>query len=164
MTDLGSKRLTGRVAFISGGLRGIGLATAERFLAEGAEVVLSDLDAHDSAVVGETMERLGQAASYIGANVTDEAAWERARDLVKDRHGKCHVLVNNAGTDLTGPVETIAYDKWQRIMAINVDGVFLGTKHFVPMLAERNRRARRIEHHQCQLDHGHGRHGRGFGL
>ncbi len=136
MTDLGSKRLTGRVAFISGGLRGIGLATAERFLAEGAEVVLSDLDAHDSAVVGETMERLGQAASYIGANVTDEAAWERARDLVKDRHGKCHVLVNNAGTDLTGPVETIAYDKWQRIMAINVDGVFLGTKHFVPMLAE----------------------------
>ena len=135
MIDLGSKRLQGRVAFVSGGLRGIGLATVERFLAEGAEVVLSDLDAIDSALVGSVMERLGQAASYIAANVAEEAAWERARDLVKERHGKCHIPVNNAGTDLTGPVEAIDFDKWKRIMSINVDGVFLGTKHFVPMMA-----------------------------
>lgn len=135
MSDLGAKRLQGRVAFISGGLRGIGLATAERFLAEGAEVVLSDLDAEDSATARETMERLGQAASYIAANVAQEADWERARDLVKERHGKCHVLVNNAGIDLTGPVETLSMEGWRRIMSINVDGVFLGTKHFVPMMA-----------------------------
>jgi len=136
MIDLGSKRLQGRVAFVSGGLRGIGLATVERFLVEGAEVVLSDLDGVDSALVGSTMERLGQAASYIAANVAEEAAWERARDLVKERHGKCHILVNNAGIDLTGPVEAIDLSQWRRIMSINVDGVFLGTKHFVPMMAE----------------------------
>jgi NAD(P)-dependent dehydrogenase (short-subunit alcohol dehydrogenase family) len=114
--ELSAQRLKGRVAFVSGGLRGIGLACAERFLAEGAEVVLSDLDAEDSDTAREVMSMLGQAASYI--------------------HGKCHVLVNNAGIDLTGPVESLSMEGWRRIMSINVDGVFLGTKHFVPLMAE----------------------------
>ncbi|MEL0253054.1 MAG: SDR family oxidoreductase, partial [Novosphingobium sp.] len=89
--ELSAQRLKGRVAFVSGGLRGIGLACAERFLAEGAEVVLSDLDAEDSATATEVMARLGQAASYISANVAREEDWERAVALVKERHGKCHV-------------------------------------------------------------------------
>lgn len=135
MTEFGARRLEGRVAVISGGLRGIGLAVAERYLAEGAEVVLSDLDAPDSAHAAETMQRLGQAASYVAADVTSEADWQRIADTVRERHGKCHILVNNAGTDLTGPVETLELASWRKIMAINVDGVFLGTKHFVPMLA-----------------------------
>ncbi|OYZ18250.1 MAG: dehydrogenase, partial [Novosphingobium sp. 16-62-11] len=111
------------------------LACAERFLAEGAEVVLSDLDAEDSDTAREVMGKLGQAASYISANVAKEEDWERAVALVKERHGKCHVLVNNAGIDLTGPVEELSMEGWRRIMAVNVDGVFLGTKHFVPLLA-----------------------------
>ena len=134
-SDLGSRRLKGRVCFVSGGLRGIGLACVERFLAEGAEVVLSDLDAPDSLLASEVMARLGQAASYVSANVTQEADWQRACDMVQSRHGKLHVLVNNAGTDLTGPVETLSMESWRRIMDINVDGVFLGVKTFVPMLA-----------------------------
>lgn len=136
MSELGSRRLQGRVAFISGGLRGIGLACAERFLAEGAEVVLSDLDAEGSEVASATLARLGQAASYISANVAKEEDWERAVVHVRERHGALHILVNNAGIDLTGPVETLSLEGWRRIMAINVDGVFLGTKHFVPLLAE----------------------------
>ena len=135
MSGFSDKRLVGRVAFVSGGLRGIGLAIAERFLAEGAEVVLSDLDAANTPVVTETLERLGKAASYIAANVTSEDDWTRARDQVAERHGKLHVLVNNAGTDLTGPVESLSLDGWRKIMAINVDGVFLGTKLFQPLLA-----------------------------
>jgi NAD(P)-dependent dehydrogenase (short-subunit alcohol dehydrogenase family) len=134
--DLGARRLTGRVAFISGGLRGIGLACAERFLAEGAEVILSDLDSAGSDHATETLARLGQAASYVQANVTREDDWQRARDAVKERHGKLHILVNNAGTDLTGAVETLAMADWRRIMDINVDGVFLGVKTFVPLMAE----------------------------
>ena len=136
MTDLGSQRLKGKVAFVSGGLRGIGLACVERFLAEGAEVILSDLDAAESDLAKEVMGRLGQAASYIQANVTKEADWQRARDMVVERHGKLHILVNNAGTDLTGPVETLSMEGWRRIMDINVDGVFLGVKTFVPLMAE----------------------------
>lgn len=133
--ELGARRLEGRVAFVSGGLRGIGLACVERFLAEGAEVVLSDLDGEDSETANATLERLGQAASYICADVTSEADWERAAETVEQRHGALHILLNNAGTDLTGPVETLTLESWRRIMAVNVDGVFLGTKHFVPMLA-----------------------------
>lgn len=134
--ELSAQRLKGRVAFVSGGLRGIGLACAQRFLAEGAEVVLSDLDAEDSDTVRGVMAQLGQAASYVSANVAKEEDWERAVALVKERHGKCHILVNNAGIDLTGPVEELSMDGWRRIMSINVDGVFLGTKHFVPLMAQ----------------------------
>jgi NAD(P)-dependent dehydrogenase (short-subunit alcohol dehydrogenase family) len=136
MSDLGAQRLVGKVAFISGGLRGIGLACAERFLAEGAEVVLSDLDADDSDHAEVAMAKLGQAASYVQANVTKEEDWQRARDVVQERHGKLHILVNNAGTDLTGAVETISMESWRRIMDVNVDGVFLGVKTFVPMMAD----------------------------
>ena len=136
MSALGAARLQGRIAFISGGLRGIGLAIAERFVTEGASVVVSDLDAADSAPAAEVMEKLGSSASYVRADVTSEADWERVRDHVRARHGKLHILVNNAGTDLTGPVETLSMDGWRRIMAINVDGVFLGTRAFVPMLGE----------------------------
>ncbi len=136
MNDLGAQRLTGKVALVSGGLRGIGLACVERFLAEGAEVVLSDLDASDSDTAQSVIGRLGQAASYIQANVTREEDWQRARDAVAERHGKLHILVNNAGIDLTGPVENIDMKDWRRIMDINVDGVFLGVKTFTPMMAE----------------------------
>lgn len=130
-----SQRLKGRVCFVSGGLRGIGLACVERFLDEGASVVFSDLDAADSPAVTEALARLGEGASYVRADVTQEADWQAALGAVQARHGKLHVLVNNAGTDLTGAVETLTMEAWRRIMSINVDGVFLGTKTFVPLLA-----------------------------
>lgn len=139
MSDLGAQRLKGKVAFVSGGLRGIGLACVERFLAEGAEVILSDLDAPESDLASEVVSRLGQAASYVQANVAQEADWQRARDIVIERHGKLHILVNNAGVDLTGPVERLSMEGWRRIMDINVDGVFLGVKTFVPLMAESGR-------------------------
>jgi len=134
--NLGSQRLKGRVGFVSGGLRGIGLGCVKRFLAEGAEVVLSDLDAADSETVGEVMSQLGSGASYVQANVTKEEDWLRARDAVQQRHGALHILVNNAGVDLTGPVEAMTMESWRRIMDVNVDGVFLGVKTFVPLMAE----------------------------
>lgn len=134
MNNLGSQRLEGRVALITGGLRGIGRACAERFLAEGAQVVLTDLDSEADALA--IIAELGQGASYLQANVTSEQDWQAVRDLVMRRHGKLHILVNNAGIDLTGAVETLELADWRRIMAINVDGVFLGTKLFVPLLAE----------------------------
>lgn len=136
MSKLGERRLEGRVAVVSGGLRGIGLATVERYVAEGAEVVLTDLDDDQSDAVKEVLGRIGNSASYLRANVTQEEDWQRVSDHVKERHGKLHILVNNAGTDLTGPVEQLTMDAWRRIMSINVDGVFLGTKHLVPLMAE----------------------------
>lgn len=136
MSDLGAQRLKGKVALVSGGLRGIGLACVERFLAEGAEVVLTDLNEPDSQHAASMMDRLGQAATYIRADVTRSEDWKAAHAAVKEKHGKLHILVNNAGTDLTGPVESLTDEAWRRIMSINVDGVFMGTRAFVPMMAE----------------------------
>jgi NAD(P)-dependent dehydrogenase (short-subunit alcohol dehydrogenase family) len=136
MSELGSQRLKGRVAFVSGGLRGIGLACVERFLAEGAEVVLSDLDAPDGDLATSTMARLGQAASYVQANVTREEDWQRVRDVVTQQHGKLHILVNNAGVGPTSAVEVTSLEQWRHVMAINVDGVFLGVKTLTPLMAQ----------------------------
>lgn len=134
MTDLGSQRLKGRIALVTGGLRGIGLACVERFLTEGAQVVLTDLEAPDSELAASTLERLGPAARYVRANVTSEEDWTAVRKAVEDWHGKLHILVNNAGIDLTGPVTSLSMESWRRIMSINVDGVFLGVRTFVPLM------------------------------
>ncbi|MBB6124001.1 SDR family NAD(P)-dependent oxidoreductase [Sphingobium subterraneum] len=134
MDNLGSFRLSGRVALVTGGLRGIGLACVERFLVEGAEVILTDLDTADSELAVSTLSRLGQAASYVQANVTSEVDWASVLAAVEQRHGTLHILVNNAGIDLTGPVASTSLEGWRRIMGINVDGVFLGVRTLVPLL------------------------------
>lgn len=130
------KRLQGRVALVSGALRGIGLAIAERYIAEGAAVVLTDLSAPSDPLVTETLHRLGSTASYERLDVAGEADWQAAAHATRARHGRLDVLVNNAGTNCTGAVESLEFAAWRSIMSINVDGVFLGTKSFTPLLAE----------------------------
>jgi NAD(P)-dependent dehydrogenase (short-subunit alcohol dehydrogenase family) len=134
--------LAGRVALVSGALRGIGLAIAERYLAEGAAVVLSDLtESADPSVTG-LLERLGATASYLKLDVASEDDWRAAEQEVRTRHGRLDVLVNNAGIDCTGAVEELELAAWRRIMSINVDGVFLGTKTFTKLLAQSGRETR----------------------
>jgi NAD(P)-dependent dehydrogenase (short-subunit alcohol dehydrogenase family) len=130
---MASGKLEGRIALVTGGLRGIGLASVRRLIAEGAGVVICDLD--DPAAAAPILAALGPAASYVRADVTAEADWQAACAHVTERHGRLHILVNNAGTDLTGAVEALALADWRRIMAVNVDGVFLGTRTFTPLLA-----------------------------
>ena len=129
-------RLQGRVALVSGALRGIGLAVTERYLAEGAKVILADLGAVDSADVTGTLAQLGANASYLQLDVAQEAAWQAAERSVRKTHGRLDILVNNAGVDCTGAVESLEFSAWRRIMSINVDGVFLGTKTFTPLLTQ----------------------------
>ena len=136
------KNLSGRVALVSGALRGIGLAIAERYLAEGAAVVLTDLAQPADPSVTDVLSRLGGAASYLRLDVANEADWQAAEAQVRARHGRLDILVNNAGIDCTGAVEELELTAWRRIMSINVDGVFLGTKTFTRLLAETGRTTR----------------------
>lgn len=129
-------KLDGRVALVTGGLRGIGLAIATRFVAEGAQVLLADLDADGSEAVGAALAGLGDRAAYISANVVDEASWQAIAEHMRSAYGAAHILVNNAGIDLTGAVESLSLEAWRRIMAVNVDGVFLGTRALVPLMAQ----------------------------
>jgi NAD(P)-dependent dehydrogenase (short-subunit alcohol dehydrogenase family) len=135
------KALEGRVALVSGALRGIGLAIAERYQAEGARVVLADLKAREDTAVEEALARL-PSARYFKLDVASEDDWRRVERSVRAELGRLDILVNNAGVDCTGPVENLELADWRRIMSINVDGVFLGTKTFTPLMTESGRTTR----------------------
>jgi NAD(P)-dependent dehydrogenase (short-subunit alcohol dehydrogenase family) len=132
------KRLEGRVALVSGALRGIGLAIAERYHAEGAKVVSTDLADPDDANVAQTLARM-PGSIYLKLDVAVEEEWRRVEQTLRSQLGRLDVLVNNAGIDCTGAVEALELSAWRRIMSVNVDGVFLGTKTFTPLLAESGR-------------------------
>ncbi|RVT43268.1 SDR family NAD(P)-dependent oxidoreductase [Sphingobium algorifonticola] len=128
-------RLDGRIALVSGALRGIGLAIAQCLDADGAHTFVTDLDAADSADVASAMATMAQAR-YLRLDATDEAQWQAARAEVEAAYGHLDILVNNVGADLTGKVQDLDLADWRRLMAINVDSVFLGTKTFQPLLAK----------------------------
>ncbi len=128
--------LSGRVALVSGALRGIGRAIAERYVREGAQVVLADLAASDSADVAAVLQRLSSRASYVRLDVAQEPQWREAERQLRATHGRLDVLVNNAGVDCTGAVETLELEAWRKLMSVNLDGVFLGIKICTPLLAE----------------------------
>lgn len=135
-------RLAGRVALVTGALRGIGLAAAERLLAEGATVVLTDLPEAGAADVAAVLDQLGPGARYIRLNVAEEADWQSAAAQIRAEHGRLDVLVGNAGTDCTSRVEEITLTDWHRVMAVNVDGLFLGVKHCAALMDETGKTTR----------------------
>ena len=124
-------RLQHKVALVTGAARGIGAAIAQAFAAEGARVIVSDID---EAAGRATAERLG--AAWLKLDVREELAWIGAMARVLDSHGRLDVLVNNAGITgfEAGPAarhdpEHAALADWHAVMRTNLDGVFLGCKH-----------------------------------
>lgn len=128
-------RLAGRVAIITGGSGGIGRAAARRFVDEGARVLLVDVD-------GEALERaaaeFGEAAATCVADVTDEAATEGYVRAAVERFGGVDVLLANAGIEGTvAPIVEQDVAVLDRVLAVNVRGVWLGLKHVFPELVKR---------------------------
>ena len=126
-------RLQDKVCLVTGGASGIGLATTKAFAREGGIVVLADLDA---AAGREVVGGLGEPASFLALDVTDEAAWETGIAQVVARYGRLDVLVNNAGILSGTDVVNTTMEEWRRVMAVNADGPFLGCKHAVAAMAE----------------------------
>lgn len=127
-------RLDGKVALISGGARGQG-ATEGRMLAqEGAKVVLGDILDEQGRAVEAEIRAAGGAATYVHLNVTSESDWQSAVQTAESTYGGLHVLVNNAGILIRATIEETTEDDFDRIMAVNVKGVFLGTKHAIPAM------------------------------
>ena len=127
-------RIEGKVALISGGARGQGAAEAILFAREGAKVVFGDiLDDQGKQVEAEINEAGGEAL-YVHLDVTQEADWESAVETAVSRYGKLDILVNNAGITIRKNVEDTTADDWDRIMAINAKGVFLGIKQAIPAM------------------------------
>jgi 3(or 17)beta-hydroxysteroid dehydrogenase len=116
----------GRVALVTGGASGIGRATAVRLADVGFRVVVTDVDPAGQQVVAAIA-----SAVFVEHDVTDESSWERAIETVLDTHGRLDVLVNNAGISYVRAVTDTTLADWRALMAVNLDGVFLGTKHGV---------------------------------
>jgi cyclopentanol dehydrogenase len=124
------------VALISGGARGQGAAETRLFVREGARVVFGDILDAEGRQVEADIRAAGGAATYVHLNVTNETDWRAAVTIAVNQYGKLNVLVNNAGILLRGRIEETSEDDWDRIMAINVKGVFLGTKHAIPAMRQ----------------------------
>lgn len=124
----GRERLQGRTCVVTGGGRGIGAAMAERLAADGANVVIADVDADTAAT---TAQRLGDRASSVRCDVSDREQIAAALDHAVDRFGRLDVLFNNAGIALTKPLLLTDEDDFERLMRINVRGVLLGTQEAV---------------------------------
>src|SRR3989440_5891789 len=127
-------RLDGKVALISGGARGQGETEAKLFCREGATVVFGDVLDDEGHKVEAEIRAAGGEATYVHLNVTSESDWRAAVDTVVRKYGKLDILVNNAGILIRKGIEETTEDDWDRIMAVNVKGVFLGTKYAIPAM------------------------------
>ena len=126
-------RVDGKVALVTGGASGIGLAAAGLLADEGAKVVLTDLDEPSAG----TAAALAQRARFHKLDVTRENEWIAVTDAVVAEFGRLDILVNSAGISLLKDVESTTLDEWRRLMAVNLDGVFLGCKHAIRVMKER---------------------------
>ncbi|MGB2810405.1 MAG: SDR family NAD(P)-dependent oxidoreductase, partial [Mycobacterium sp.] len=126
-------RVDNKVALITGGARGIGAASAQMLIAEGACVLIGDiLDDVGTALA----EDLGDAARYVHLDVTSASDWTAAVGTALDGFGTLNVLVNNAGIVQLGPLKTLDVDRWQKVLDVNLTGPMLGTKTVIgPMIA-----------------------------
>jgi len=134
--------MSGSVALVTGATGGIGEAICRRLAAEGATVVITDLDADRCAQAAKDLatsdgDAIGRQAIGMGLDVADEQAWQEAVATVTERLGGISVLVNNAGVAEMVTVETETQETWDRVIAITQRGVWLGMKHAALHWAER---------------------------
>ena len=127
-------RLDGKVAIISGGARGMGATEAKMFAREGARVVFGDIREDEGKRVEAEIQESGGDALYVHLDVAREEDWREAVGLAATRYGTLHILVNNAGIGGGGKVEDTTVDEWERVMEVNINGVFLGTKAVIPFM------------------------------
>ena len=129
-------RLSGKVAIVTGGSSGIGAATCRLFAEEGAKgVVIADINEGLGGEVADQIRKQGGDAFYIFLDVSDEQQWIDTVAATVERYGRLDVTVNNAGMstwESRKNVEDTTLEIWNRMHAVNVTGVFLGTKYSIP--------------------------------
>ncbi len=129
-------RVAGKVALVTGAASGLGAASARRLAAEGAKVMLTDVAADAGHAVADQIEGAGGQATFEAHDVTSPDDWERVVAAATERFGRLDILVNNAGVS-GGPQElmTLELEAWRRVLAVNLDGVFLGMRYAGPAIA-----------------------------
>lgn len=127
-------RVDGKVALITGGASGIGLAAARLLLDEGATIVLTD---RDRPLADDGAATLKGRASVRALDVTSDEQWAAVADSVVAEYGRIDILLNSAGVALLKDIEATTLEEWRSLMAVNLDGTFLGCKHAVRVMKDR---------------------------
>ena len=125
------RNVAGKVAFITGGASGLGLAMARSFSAAGMKVVIADIEDSALEAVAEEFAASNTDVLMMKVDVTDRAAMEQAGQATEEAFGKVHVLCNNAGVAVGGSIVDMTYEDWDWVMKVNLDGVINGIQTFV---------------------------------
>lgn len=122
-------RLANKTALITGAASGIGKATAILLAREGAKVAVADIDGNGAQNTASEIVLLGGMAVAYSLDVTSDDDWQRVIDDLLKKWGRLDILVNNAGISFAKPLVEMSLAEWRKVFAVNLDGVFLGTKH-----------------------------------
>jgi 3-oxoacyl-[acyl-carrier protein] reductase len=130
-------RLKDKIALITGGANGIGLATTERFVKEGAKVVLWDVS-HKGSDVAERLKKAGYEVIFKKVSVADPEEVGAAAAEAKDHFGRIDILINNAGITKDRTLLKMTKQEWDDVIAVNLTGVFNCTQAVAPIMKEQN--------------------------
>ncbi len=130
-------RVKDNVALITGAAQGLGAETARLLAAEGASVVLTDVNVDGALKIAEEINAQSpDKAVAFEQDVSSESGWQQTIEATRDRFGGLNILVNNAGIGSIGSVEDESLDTWHRVHAVDLDSVFLGCKYGIPLMAK----------------------------
>lgn len=123
--------LQGKVAIVTGGSSGIGLATVKSFVEKGAKVILSDINVEDGKRHVEEIRKEGGDVQFFEANVAEESAVQALVKFAVDTYGKLDIIVNNAGVGILAATHELTSEDYHRVIKINQDSVFYGSKYAI---------------------------------
>ncbi|HEY8707462.1 MAG TPA: glucose 1-dehydrogenase [Burkholderiaceae bacterium] len=128
------KRVQDKVILVTGGAMGMGQSHSQLLAAQGAWVFVADMDSKGGQATVDSIRKAGGKADFIALDVTKEADWNEAVGHIVKQAKRIDVLVNNAGILVLKPVQETTNDEWDRVFAVNVRGVFLGTRAVIPVM------------------------------
>lgn len=127
-------RLKGKVSIVTGSGAGIGRAIARTFAAEGSSVVVADINIRSAEETADLIAQAGGTSLAVQADVADPASVKELADATLHHFNSAHVLVNNAAIQVNKKIEDTSFEEWSRQLAVNIGGVFLCCKYFLPHL------------------------------
>lgn len=127
-------KLDGKVSIVTGGASGIGEATARAFVAEGAKVVLADINEANGKALEQELANAGSDVMFVKADITNEEEIKQLVNKTVEKYGRIDVLFNNAGIGAMGASHELSTEAWQKVININLSGVFLMAKYTIQQM------------------------------